>query len=205
MSFSTFGYQGTVKISTYKRGRLVGIKTVKNEGTHRLFSVLCKALGKVYNTDSCPTYLDVGYMDGSVFHSILLRSDAIFLNVEGVTEGGSLDSTDKCQITYQASITQAFTKEHSDASGPIYIALRDGYTVESNQEGPGLLAYISIPDWTASSWNPAIDEVYLITWTLEIGNALNSTTSSANVLPAYSSVNSTTTKSKVRKVTKNAQ
>lgn len=174
MSITNLGYHGTVKIQQFKRGKLKKIKTIRNAGTHALFRILCNALSGSYTAAQRPAYLDVGYFSSAgattadSFTSVLYGNNLPLVTVEEAGQGDP-DSIDSCSVTFAGTVTHAYLASTGGAHGNVCIALRGG---ASTTPGQGqILAYIKIDDWMWPAWSISSDEVYLILWTLEIGNS----------------------------------
>ena len=199
-------YKGIVKVKKYKKGRLVQSKTLKNTGTSRLFYILCMYLcGQANNGNWLPKYLDVGYFDSDGWISAL--NNLPILEVTAPTEG-SQNSTSACSITFQTSITSSYIKGASEADDGTILsfALMDQIGDRKN-----VLAHVLTGDTSTGwgkNWNIATDEVYIISWILEIGNdsSEQSTTTITTLSTTTPTIEATVTKkSRTRKVTTNAK
>lgn len=164
------GYEGRLRVRKYKRGKLKSTKYLYNEGTWELFNFLCIALASEDTSGSAPSILDAGYYDNNGnFHSILSASKPLLtvLELENTNSNENKSETNfalnnlynSCSITFRAVLTAAHVvTEHSPAK--VYYALCASnnvvYAVTDANEG--------------SSLHIEEDEVYLIDWTLELGN-----------------------------------
>lgn len=167
MNTSCLSYNGIVTIKQYKKNRLKKIKILKNEGTSRLFYLICMLLyGEGIDSTQVPTYLDIIYPNTSGGFSSALNTKLI-IEKTLPTPPENLDGTEKCAIMYSTTLTSAYVKGTSEiATGStLQFALIDG-TVKGN-----VLAKVDTKD-LGIGWNIAPDEVYIINWRLEIGNNL---------------------------------
>lgn len=160
------GYEGRLRVQKYKRGKLKSTKYLYNEGTWELFNFLCIALSGEDTQESAPSILDAGYYDDDgIFHSILSVSRPLLTVLElentNSNENGkeAIDNIyNSCSITFRAVLTAAHVVNQNPTS-QIYYALSTPqvvYAVTDANEGDSL--------------HIEEDEVYIIDWTLELGN-----------------------------------
>ena len=204
------GYKGTVNIKQYRKGKLIRTKKLKNEGTSRLFYILCMYLcGRASDATWLPTFLDIAVRlntktksdEDLNFESILNSYPR--LNMIPPTDW-VINSLTPYKISYQTTITSAYIGNLSGKSGILYFLLRDGRNEDANSNKDNILAYVSTGDWEASQWYISSDDVYIISWDLEIGN--NTSTITTNSIQSTEATKTATTvkTSRTRKVTKNA-
>ena len=199
MSTSFLSYRGIIKIKKYKRGKLIKIKEIKNNGTFTFFNTLCNILNKRYNENDLPTFFDLCSKKNSTTSSnarftSLLNYNPIIEVIDVPTISTDFDGS--CSITYRAIVTGAYLNNPLSSSSDdsnIYCVLRDS--------NGNVLAY-SNSGWVINSFNIAIDEVYIIEWKLEFGNYTD--TGNTQALKVANNNTTTTSKKSTRKVTKNA-
>lgn len=197
-------YKGTVKIKQYKKGKLIRTKTLKNAGTSRLFYILCMYLcGKASESTWLPTFLDIAYQDGTNYISILNNYPRLSITPP---TGWTPNATTSCIISYQTTITSSYiNKPTGTPSSVLYFLLRDNIDSEVQENRYNILAYVSTEDWFADTWNINSDDVYIISWDLEIGNSaaeIATETQKVQTMQAQTIKAKTT---RTRKVTTNAK
>ena len=175
MNTSCLSYNGIVTVKQYKKNRLKKIKVLKNEGTARLFYLICMLLyGEVVDSTQVPSHLDIIYQNTAGGFNSALSFKPIIEKVLP-TPPENLNSTEKCYITYSTTLTSAYVRGTPGiaAGSTLQFALIDG-TADGN-----ILARVDTEDLGAD-WSIAPDEVYIITWRLEIGNDLSSDQTASN-------------------------
>lgn len=162
------GYEGRLRVRKYKRGKLKSTKYLYNEGTWELFNFLCIALASEDTSGSAPSILDAGYYDNKGnFHSILSASKPLLTVLElentNSNENGPESVLDNlynsCSITFRAVLTAAHVVTEPSPSKVYYALCASNnvvYAVTDANEGDSL--------------HIEEDEVYIIDWTLELGN-----------------------------------
>lgn len=173
---NNLNYTGTVNIFKYKKKKLVETRTLKNEGTTNLFTLICNSLNKFYVASDNPTYIDVVVRDSATggFTSILYTPPFIYDSYVTPGEG----ETGSSSVTFQAALTADYLKQDLVEGEEVYYALRSAVTGNTNEDSL-VLAYVDTGVST-SSFKIALDEVYVIYWNLEIGNS-ETQTSTLNV------------------------
>lgn len=156
-------YEGSIRVYKYKRGRLVKTFKRHNRGTVALFTLLCNALRGQLGSADRPSTIDIGITDGDdSFSSVLGVAPSISIGAVVVD-----NENDSSSITFSASLTNANSGEGIQ-SGRLYYALRSG---------TGSVLATSFTGMT-STFTIAIDEIYLIQWTLTFSNAASDSTTS---------------------------
>lgn len=161
------GYEGRLRVRKYKRGKLKSTKYLYNEGTWELFNFLCIALASEDTSGSAPSILDAGYYDNNGnFHSILSASKPLLtvLELENTNSNDNgkeaIDNIyNSCSITFRAVLTAAHVVMETSPAKVYYALCASNnvvYAVTDANEGDSL--------------HIEEDEVYLIDWTLELGN-----------------------------------
>lgn len=203
-------YHGNVRIEKYKKGKLQKVRNLKNAGTSRLFYILCNALIGNWDRTWAPTYLDLIYFNsdgGTVLTPTSILNNLPVLEISPPV-GGDQNTTASCYVTYQTTLTNTYVRSENIPEGaPLYFALRDNTSPENQ-----LLAWVKTGDGTDGSawsrgWTIAVDEVYIITWQLEIGNdsqESETTPSGAPSSEAEAAVVTPLKTKRTRKVTKDA-
>lgn len=152
-------YKGSVRIRKYRKGELRKTEIHHNQGTWELFNLLCNALASGLGSVDRPSILDVCYLSGNNFISILSTTARVQSYSISSNESGSL--TSPCSVTLSASLTSENISGVGGTSN-IYYVLKN-----ANQ---AVLAYLET-DTPMNNFVIAADEVYIIDWTLTIGNS----------------------------------
>ena len=197
-------YKGTVKIKQYKKGKLIRTKTLKNAGTSRLFYILCMYLcGRASESTWLPTFLDIAYQDGTNYVSILNNYPRLSITPP---TGWTPNATASCITSYQTTITSSYiNKPTGTPSSVLYFLLRDNIDNEVQENRYNILAYVSTEDWFADTWNINSDDVYIISWDLEIGNSVAEIAAETQKVQTMQAQTIKAKATRTRKVTTNAK
>ena len=175
MDDNLFSYQGIVRRRILKRGKIIRDVRDHNIGTFSLFHLFCSALSappdKKYSVDC----IDICFDSGGGFVSMLgenvlpITKKSILSSPTINTVGVGGVKIGDCSITLSTSFTAAsidhnvFVGENNDSN--IFFVLRSGL-----QSGDNILAYYEDISIKARDFKIADDEVYLVDWTLNVGN-----------------------------------
>lgn len=175
MKSSFIGYSGEIRIKKYKRGILVREKKLHNSGTNVLFDIICNSLSGIDMSGYAPKYLDLFCIDDSGTLTSLLVSP-VSIQRSSITSNekvlGEINlNIASCGITYEASITrsQVVASIPSVQNGSLY------YSILRNKEDGlvdgNILAYFLDSTTSVNNFSIAQDEVYVISWTMTVGNS----------------------------------
>ena len=144
-----------------------------NEGTNTLFRLICECLYQNPIGSRRPRFIDICYNTGSGFVSLLTNPVSI-MNTNIVSNSGSIGVSDinisSVSIIFNANVSngQVSPSGAPPESGNIYFVLRDS-TDETGTSGE-VLAYVVDTTTSAENFGIASDEVYIVDWTLTVGN-----------------------------------
>ena len=173
MQDNYISYSGKVRTRKYRRGALVRECRLVNEGTNTLFRLICECLYQNPIGSRRPRFIDICYNTGSGFVSLLTNPVSI-MNTNIVSNSGSIGVSDinisSVSIIFNANVSngQVSPSGAPPESGNIYFVLRDS-TDETGTSGE-ILAYVADPNTFAENFGIASDEVYIVDWTLTVGN-----------------------------------
>lgn len=142
MESTNIGYKGNVRISKYRKGRLIKRKTLHNAGTWNLFNLLCTSLDRNQEVQPYekPTYLDImcardknnnpiNIEDATIgsLHSIL-ASSLPFISTQYIDTSNPEESSQ--------SVGGTFATQDSTSGSPIssYITFRSLVTLANYNE-----------------------------------------------------------------------
>lgn len=164
-------YSGKVHTRKYRRGALIRESRITNEGTAALFLLLCESLMQNASDNRRPTYIDICYIAGSGFVS-MLNSPVSIMNTSIIQNSGSTGvantNLSSVSVIFRVNVSsgQVLPSGAPQGSGNIYFVLKDA----SGEINGSVLAYVEDTTVSASSFGIASDEVYIIDWTLTVGN-----------------------------------
>ena len=168
-------YSGKVRTRKYRRGALIRERRITNDGTTSLFLLMCESLIQDTIDNRRPMYIDICYNTGSGFVSLLTNPVSI-VNTSIVSNSGSVGlsniNTSSVSIIFSVNVSSGHISPAGapPGSGSVYFVLRDS-TDEEGANGE-ILAYVADTTVLASSFGIASDEVYIIDWTLTVGNQI---------------------------------
>lgn len=173
MQDNYISYSGKVRTRKYRRGALVRERRLVNEGTSALFRLICDCLYQNPLSERRPQFIDICYNTGSGFVSILTNPVSI-VNTSIVSNSGSVGlsniNTSSVSIIFSVNVSSGHISPAGapPGSGNVYFVLRDSTAEEEGTSGE-VLAYVA--DTTlAENFGIALDEVYIVDWTLTVGN-----------------------------------
>ena len=156
------GYIGTVTVSKYRHGRLQKRWTRQNNGTWALFNYLCASLLDRNVGSDIPTVLDVTRIaSGEIPTESILRTQPQLELVSIDMDTQNISTTKSCSISWRATLTSGYV-DGTTLGGDAYYCLRAG-------SSGNVLAFLPTGS-TAAQFTIASDEVFIITWTMTIGN-----------------------------------
>ena len=162
-------YSGKVRTRKYRRGALVRENRLTNNGTTNLFSLMCEGLYSNIEDSRRPHNIDVCYRSGNAFMSMLTSPVTIgntFLTSNPSTVGLS---TTPVSVTFSTTISSGQVSPTSSGvgSGNVYYVLR---TSNDTSTTANILAFLEDTNTSANSFGIATDEVFILDWTLTVGN-----------------------------------
>ena len=177
MQDNYISYSGKVRTRKYRRGALVRECRLVNEGTNTLFRLICECLYQNPFGERRPRFIDICYNTGSGFVSLLTNPVSI-MNTSVINNSGSVGvsniNTSSVSIIFNVNVSngQVSPAGAPPGSGNVYFVLRDS-TGEEGTSGE-ILAYVADPNTFAENFGIASDEVYIVDWTLTVGNKTQS-------------------------------
>lgn len=183
MNDNLFSYHGIVRRRILKRGKVIKDVSGHNVGTFNMFHLFCSALASPPNNIYTPQSIDVCFEEGGTFVS-LLGNNVAQIGGEIVSTAPTTSVSGKagtqlgdCSVTLSASLTRASidysTVVSEGSESNIFFVLRNGVSGANN-----ILAYYEDTTTKARDFKIATDEVYLVDWTLNVGNYQTPTTTS---------------------------
>lgn len=173
MQDNYISYSGKVRTRKYRRGALVRECRLVNEGTSALFRLICDCLYQNPLSERRPHFIDICYNTGSGFSSLLTNPISI-VNTSIVSNSGSVGvsniNTSSVSIIFNVNLSngQISPTGAPPGSGSVYFVLRDSTDGEgANGE---ILAYVADTTTLAENFGIALDEVFIVDWTLTVGN-----------------------------------
>ena len=166
-------YSGKVRTRKYRRGALIRESRITNDGTTSLFLLMCESLIQATIDNRRPMYIDICYIAGSGFVSLLANPVSI-MNTSIIQNSGStgVANTNLSSVSVIFSVNvssgQVLPSGAPQGSGNLYFVLKDS----SGGINGSVLAYVEDTTVIASSFGIASDEVYIIDWTLTVGNQI---------------------------------
>lgn len=206
MESTNIEYKGNVRISKYRKGRLIKRKTLHNAGTWNLFNLLCTSLDRNQEVQPYekPTYLDLMYApvgnDEVSSLSSILASSLPFISTRYIDtsnpgessqsiggtlaeQGSTSEPPISSYITFRSLITLANYNESANPKNesPLFFVLKSGNS--SGESDSTILAIVPYVNEngnaiTCSKFSIADDEVYIVDWTLTLSNVVSSSSQS---------------------------
>ena len=134
---------------------------------------MCESLIQDTIDNRRPMYIDICYIAGSGFVSLLANPVSI-MNTSIIQNSGStgVANTNLSSVSVIFSVNvssgQVLPSGAPQGSGNLYFVLKDS----SGGINGSVLAYVEDTTVIASSFGIASDEVYIIDWTLTVGNQI---------------------------------
>lgn len=181
-----FSYQGIVRRRVLKRGRIIRDTSDHNIGTFTLFHLFCSALSAPPDKKYSAKCIDVCFDNGGEFVS-LLGENGLEINHKSVLSSPTTSTIGiggvkigDCSVTLSTSFTAA-SIDYSvpvggDIDSNIFFVLRN-----SSSNGDNILAYYEDTSIKAKDFKIADDEVYLVDWTLNVGNYQETSTTNRSL------------------------
>ena len=178
MQDNYISYSGKVRTRKYRRGALVRECRLVNEGTNTLFRLICECLYQNPIGSRRPRFIDICYSTKSSGFVSLLTNPISIMNTSIINNSGSVGvsniNTSSVSIIFNVNVSngQVSPAGAPPGSGNVYFVLRDS-TGEEGTSGE-ILAYVADPNTFAENFGIASDEVYIVDWTLTVGNQTKS-------------------------------